>query len=984
VDNSNDTFDLNFVTTPQIFMYDGTTATLPYLEDFESGAGGWQTFSFTGNPNNNWALGTPADAIINAAASGDKAWVTGLSTDSEIRQRAVVSSPLFDLSNVPFVEVSLSVWWESARNSSGAILQQSSDDENWTTVGANGDPENWYNSSSVQNLQEGFEESDGWSGYQTSGTAVPYMGAGAYVSSGSETWVTAKNFISGGGQRRLRVAFATGSGVDEGFGFDDVSLKAGAVAPSVDSILTDTDGDGQIDAGDVLRFTVELTNQSSVDIDNVVFSDPISSSTLSLNAGTVTSTQGTVGSGNTSGDSSVSVTIGTVTAGSTVTLTYDVTVGSVNGVSQVCTQGSISSDNFFSNSLLTDDSGTQTIADSTCASISPEVSLFGNSMPIASGDSSPSAEDGTDFGIGYVGFAPVDKSFSIRNEGATLTLSGSPIVSISGTNASDFMVSSQPSSNSVAGGASRTFTVRFMPDSPGVKTATVKFSSSDSDEATYSFTVKGRAEAADDTDSDGDPDPTDPDDDNDGVSDVQEMADGTNSKDSGSVIERLGSEICADWNGYTSSHVQILELRNRGAGVVELLVSMKSAAGDELSNFSFELESGIQRDVIINDLDGFTENTIGLICATILTGSADSIDGQLVTYRLRGGSYDLAYTAEFTPGRSGTQYLVTNTYQPSVNFFELNNFVAVWAQIVNEESSVQSGSFSLYDQAGVLLETIPLTLAAGERRDIDLHRVGSSVLGLVVWTPQDSSGKVRLRQNRYYSANTSPAIGDIVAAASLSAQRANGETLLASFDTRQKTAALEISNTTDSQIEATVFVRNAAGEPTANQPESITLEPRATASVLLNEFLAEGLGIVGVDANAAGSIVVNRMEYGRTSTGSLTYANPLPLQQALGVTIKGSYNSYLEQQCRIRVANSSSSEQSVQVSVVRFSGETVLDGETLSVPANGAAELEICSLESESAYGEVTLEAETAGVIGAESVRTNFEGTAEFSTRLKP
>jgi hypothetical protein len=63
--------------------------------------------------------------------------------------------------------------------------------------------------------------------------------------------------------------------------------------------------------------------------------------------------------------------------------------------------------------------------------------------------------------------------FTIENLGeANLALIGTPIVQVSGTDASMFSVTVQPTTP-VAGGASVTFTVAFTPASAGAKTATI-------------------------------------------------------------------------------------------------------------------------------------------------------------------------------------------------------------------------------------------------------------------------------------------------------------------------------------------------------------------------------------------------------------------------------------------------------------------------------------------------------------------------------
>ena len=52
-------------------------------------------------------------------------------------------------------------------------------------------------------------------------------------------------------------------------------------------------------------------------------------------------------------------------------------------------------------------------------------------------------------------------------------------------------MTAQPSSSSVAAGGSVTFTVRFDPSAPGLRTATVSIVNNDANENLYDFTVQG-------------------------------------------------------------------------------------------------------------------------------------------------------------------------------------------------------------------------------------------------------------------------------------------------------------------------------------------------------------------------------------------------------------------------------------------------------------------------------------------------------------
>jgi hypothetical protein len=83
------------------------------------------------------------------------------------------------------------------------------------------------------------------------------------------------------------------------------------------------------------------------------------------------------------------------------------------------------------------------------------------------------------------------RTFTIQNTGTgALSLSGSPRVAVSGVNAGDFTVTTQPAS-SVAANGSTTFVISFDPSAVGARTATVTIANNDSNEGSYTFAVQG-------------------------------------------------------------------------------------------------------------------------------------------------------------------------------------------------------------------------------------------------------------------------------------------------------------------------------------------------------------------------------------------------------------------------------------------------------------------------------------------------------------
>ena len=124
-------------------------------------------------------------------------------------------------------------------------------------------------------------------------------------------------------------------------------LSPQIVDPKVDSLAIDNDGNGVPSPGDVLEYTITVSNVGSADATGVVFTDSPDSNT-SLVVGSVTTTQGTITSGNSAGDTSVAIAIGTISPGATVTITFRVSIDDPlpAGVDRVANQGIVSGTNF--------------------------------------------------------------------------------------------------------------------------------------------------------------------------------------------------------------------------------------------------------------------------------------------------------------------------------------------------------------------------------------------------------------------------------------------------------------------------------------------------------------------------------------------------------------------------------------------------------------------------------------------------------------
>ena len=122
----------------------------------------------------------------------------------------------------------------------------------------------------------------------------------------------------------------------------------------------------------------------------------------------------------------------------------------------------------------------------------PEINITGNNTTINSGDLTPNISDNTDFGSIDVVSSSNTNTFTINNTGTLpLNLTGTaPYVTITGANASDFMLSNSPSTP-ISTGNNTTFDITFDPTSNGLRSAIVTIANNDSNENPYIFYIQG-------------------------------------------------------------------------------------------------------------------------------------------------------------------------------------------------------------------------------------------------------------------------------------------------------------------------------------------------------------------------------------------------------------------------------------------------------------------------------------------------------------
>jgi hypothetical protein len=119
----------------------------------------------------------------------------------------------------------------------------------------------------------------------------------------------------------------------------------------------------------------------------------------------------------------------------------------------------------------------------------PDILVTGMNTAIYDGTVQPLKLDGTYFGQAQLGVNSWEHAFEIRNFG-TADLLLTDLVSVTGANAGDFVITQQPL-NRIAPGQRTSFSIRYTPSFVGNAYATVVVPSNDPDETSYDFTLRG-------------------------------------------------------------------------------------------------------------------------------------------------------------------------------------------------------------------------------------------------------------------------------------------------------------------------------------------------------------------------------------------------------------------------------------------------------------------------------------------------------------
>jgi hypothetical protein len=541
---------------------------------------------------------------------------------------------------------------------------------------------------------------------------------------------------------------------------------------------------------------------------------------------------------------------------------------------------------------------------------------------------------------------------------------------------SDITVTNATVSNFVAVDGD-TYTARITPIAAGVVTAKVAAIvakdgalNSNSLSNTLSLVYSIAASGGSNLDSDGD-----------GVTDGQESTDETDPADSGSFLSVLNTSFCSEWNGFLGGMYNVMEFVNLSSSNRTVRTTLYSFEGVAMSNTTFSVAPGVQQDLLVHDMTGWIPNSYGKVCSAILNGAAGDVDGRMSYYKPNAaGAFDFAFAMPYQNGLRGSQFVMFNTYQPSLDGSDSENVVTNWIQLTNLEESTNSGTLHYYGQDGVELRSEAIVLPAGARRDFSGHQFGSNLVGMIEWRPSSATAKFSLRNVRYFYDNKNLR-EEFDAAFQLEGAKGNGSELVVPLDTRTGSAILEVANTLSSEVAATVKIYSEQGLKL--EQYNFTLPARGSVHIITDSILNSTLGSATIDGSRKQSLIATAMHYGRTSTSGISYLYGINATEALGAVIRGSYNTFLNQGCELLLVNAKNLESTITVGMTRYDGTEVLSGHEINLPARSSSTLDACGFENQAAYGVITVQPQQQNSVTATVIRSGPDGAYRFPTPVR-
>lgn len=481
--------------------------------------------------------------------------------------------------------------------------------------------------------------------------------------------------------------------------------------------------------------------------------------------------------------------------------------------------------------------------------------------------------------------------------------------------------------------------------------------------------------------------------DSDGVSDAQELIDGTGICDPGSFRLHLKSPAFSKYNTFLDQW-NFLELMANGTKDVIAKVSVLDINGKVLWVDTLTLKPFEQIDVNVGEKVAQAD-TYGVVRIDFNDKEPGAtLTGRLSNYRLDANksTFGYAFARELRNPTRGVTYSTSNTYDAGGKGFLVPN----WAEIMNLDEVERVFTFNLYDTEGNKIVSRKFSVPAFGEADVQAGHENGPGTYLAEFVPADGATRYFAAVARYSSnlidwlptTNTA-----FYYAFTVDGRAGTGsEQYIASSNQVGKYWSqsnwIEVVNVREKIVTFSANFRDGSGKIIASTTRK--LKPFEQYHLNAAMFLNKGTyGSVALIGDAPGAIIAQGITYYHDTQKNQLQAAYSSVGRIAGQDVQGgSFNTYLGLQSLLRVISTSGEPAEFGLELTYRGNKLVSEINQITAQGHSMLELSDAARFGTKAdmYGTITLSTKTPKRIAAEILRQReIDGRIDFamSTRVE-
>ncbi|MDD2942788.1 MAG: carboxypeptidase regulatory-like domain-containing protein [bacterium] len=444
-----------------------------------------------------------------------------------------------------------------------------------------------------------------------------------------------------------------------------------------------------------------------------------------------------------------------------------------------------------------------------------------------------------------------------------------------------------------------------------------------------------------------------------------------------SATPQISNPAYALWNGFLGM-INILEVMNTGDTPLRVSLTLYTigGTGNPISK-TWTIPVMTQRDIILNDLQGFEKDTYGMFRVEC---SHNSFDGRVSVYYpdssgTQDAQYGFAYNEPLRNVINGPSAVMYNTYHPGTNMLDSSNTVYNWLTIANlDEAHYKGFTVKRYNMSGEPVLTQHISVPPLGRLDIDGGHInpGPNNVGTNRIIPDDSDSPYLANLVRYAEGSN---FNSFDYAMTLPAENGFADSAYLPMSVEfAATNFIEVANILNEPVDMMFTYTDSDGYIVGRN--TVRFPPMAQRHFPTSGMLLDvQSGFVKIQSSKPQALLAQSVFYHQNQEhGSIDTAYAAPAREIFGQDIFTTYNTYINMKNYLRLINISAESSLLTYSFPEGGSGSIYATKTTDIllPKWSGVTLNLhtpLGKNNTDSYGLIHIETNIPGSISAELIR---------------